>query len=254
MKLQFLSLTLALLINAATAASALRGSRELSSTDSHVTCRMVIIDTMHETDEVDEDVACVPIVNGIETDDVIDVALPESLESNYAKILEVGLLYVNITHATIINSDIAITSQSEFIVIEAPISRVRQLQDTTWSHGSKTVAFIRVHTTDVSSTVTDDQIKGLFKTDAVNFRTQYNKCSDNKLDFQLANNGIYDVRLNQPMSTYGTQGKPLVDAATEIVKNNEGVSSIASLADKVIFCVAQGPGTWVASAPMYHFR
>jgi hypothetical protein len=46
----------------------------------------------------------------------------------------------------------------------------------------------------------------------------------------------------------------MVDAASEKFMSTDGVSDMSTLADRVLFCVPPGTGTWAASAGMNHWR
>jgi len=119
--------------NAVAAAAYASVRRGFHQTDSFVFCRVVLVDIMHENDEVYEEQACVPIVNGKETEDLITVTLPTDLKENNAVKLEDGRLYVNITHAELTDGDITFTPVSEFLIVGQLPLHLRHLEQETGS-------------------------------------------------------------------------------------------------------------------------
>jgi hypothetical protein len=60
--------------------------------------------------------------------------------------------------------------------------------------------------------------------------------------------------VNQRVAEF-TSASALVTAAQKQIKNDLGISSVADLAEKVLFCLPPGtPGDWIASAGMGHWR
>jgi hypothetical protein len=81
--------------------------------------------------------------------------------------------------------------------------------------------------------------------------SQYRSCSANKLNF--VDGGGIEVRLDSPGSSFSKPSE-LVDAAVRKVMQAKGVSSLTSLADKVVFCQPGVVGGWLAVAPVNHWR
>ena len=108
----------ALLIVPHTMAASLRGASlvvtgHLHDDNDSVLCRMLVLTTEYDetvkvlTSHPETQSACVPIVNGHETDDLILVDLPTDIES---KLWEQEELFVTITQAQLIESKIISTA------------------------------------------------------------------------------------------------------------------------------------------------
>jgi hypothetical protein len=202
-----------------------------------------------------EETACVPIVDGQETDDLITISLPEHIAANNRAQLERGRLFMNITDAELLQGDIIITPESQFNVIHVKSSSALETRASPiLAMGTKTIAIIRIHANDKSPTATKKQLENLFNTSEINIRTQYDACSHGKLEWTLAEAGVIDVHLDQPMSDFGMSGGPIVTAAQKQLVEDLNSTDVSSLGDRVIFCAPRGPGSWVASAGMNHWR
>ncbi len=87
-------------------------------------------------------------------------------------------------------------------------------------------------------------------------KTQYEACSFGHLRWEAAPvgvAGVVEVRVDQPISEF-TSGTTLVTAAQKQIKKDFGISSVADLGDKVLFCLPAGTGGWIASAGVGHWR
>lgn len=235
--------------------SRLRGTQRSDEKQHAVVCRLLNIATMTESEDggLNEDVAvaCIPIVDDQERDDVIFIKLPDYFEEANREQLARGHLYVEISNAELLNNDIAVTADSEYTVLHFANDRSRHLGTTI---GTKTVAIVRISTRDSTPTVTTAQLKKQFDAGVVAFPSQYKKCSFGQLQWKLANAGVIDVKLDQPVATFGTGGTKIVEAAQDKIVQMLQIDQISSLADRVIFCVPPGTGTWVGTAGMNHWR
>jgi len=249
------SIAIAILLAAEASASSVRGSRRRLSADSYILCRMLNVDTMYEDGSEDEVPHCAHIKDGRETDALFAMEnLPAEILAN--PLLEEGRLFVNITAADVFTrDDIAVSSYSTYTVIDEIPSHLRHLQAVNSdSLGRKTLAVVRISTRDAEPSITTRQLQDMFDPNGINLKTQYEKCSGGKLEWVLANTGVIDVRVSGTVASYGTRGAPMVAEAEEILRNQYGVASVGDLADRVMFCAAKGPGTWVGSAGMRHWR
>jgi hypothetical protein len=247
-------------IAASTESRQLRGSgQSQEGSEQELTCRVTIVDTMFEvsantTNTNEEQISCIPIINGEETDDLLDLPLPDDIaELNNASI-ELGDLYLSIPGATIEGNSVVIPSSPLFIVLDPPEQR-RQLSSSTI--GPKTLAIVRVSTSDKSPTFSATTLRDGIFGKGVNMISQYDACSFGQLRWEAATvgvGGLVEVRVNQRVAEF-TSASALVTAAQKQIKNDLGISSVAALAEKVLFCLPPGtPGDWIASAGMGHWR
>jgi len=233
----------------------LRGSRDLQ--EDSVTCRLYLVDTVFENEDVDsplireeESLACAPILNGTEYDDLLELDIPVNFTSK--ELLETGDLYVKISQASLADTHVLTTTGSIVTIVDPPATR-RHLQSVTT--GTMTVAVVLISTADSRNGVSVASVQTMLNPNMPGFVSQFNKCSRNNLRFVPASTSIYNVNLPQSLSTYGTRGGGgVVTAAQNQLKSRFGISSVGSLADKVLMCVPPGTGNWVASAGMNHWR
>ena len=201
----------------------------------------------------EQQISCIPIINGEETDDILDLPLPDDIADLNRASIELADLYLSIPGATIEGNSVVIPSLPVFIVLDPPEQR-RQLSSATT--GPKTLAIVRVSTSDKSPTFSANALRNGIFGNGINMKTQYEVCSFGQLQWEPASvgaEGVVDVRVGQPMSEF-TSGTALVTAAQKQIKNDFGISSVADLGDKVIFCLPAGTGGWIASAGLNHWR
>lgn len=124
--------------------------------------------------------------------------------------------------------------------------------------GEKSVYIVRVSTIDSSPTYSLEELsQRLFDssqetTISPSFPSQYAACSANQLIWTYA--GGYDVTIDAPIASFLT-GMQLVVLAESYLRQALQVSSVATLADRVLFCVAPGTSVgWIASASVNHWR
>ena len=94
----------------------------------------------------------------------------------------------------------------------------------------------------------------MFDVNTTAFPLQYRKCSFGKLQWELAEAGVIDVQLDQPVADFGTGSSKILDAAQAKVIQMLKVDQITSLADRIMFCAPPGTGDWVAAAGLNHWR
>jgi hypothetical protein len=266
-----------------TAVSNLRGSSGVissstrflqSNNDTSVLCRVTTFDTMYydddaNIDEVDmkdtytkEQVTCLPIVNNIELEYEIPIALPEAMVQQYKNDIQMGILLVQITDASFVyNSidindidDIMIGDASQYIVVNATQHNRHLLERHLLVKPVMTVAVIRISASDVQPTTSRTQLQStLFSTTGINFMTQYKAVSFGKLQWSLAASGVVDIQVPNTVASYGT-ATALVTAAQKQIKTKYQITEVSAMADKIVMCLPAGTGSWAASAGVNHWR
>jgi hypothetical protein len=259
-----LLLTLGWFYSAITAVSPdnrqLRGGDHSSrqGSEQEFTCRVTIVDTMFEvaantTSTNEHQISCIPIINGVETDDLLDLSLPDDIAEMNRASIELADLYLSIPGATIKGNSVVIPPAPLFIVLDPPEQR-RQLSSSTT--GSKTLAIVRVSTIDKGPTFSATALRNGIYGNGINMKTQYEACSFGQLRWEAAPvgvAGVLEVRIGQRISDF-TSGTALVTAAQNQIKKDLGISKVSDLGDKVIFCLPAGTGGWIASAGLNHWR
>jgi hypothetical protein len=210
-----------------------------------VLCRVVVLDTSFSDSTSDEEPACIPIVDGIETDSLISLELPVEVFFDDANDVE-DSLYVSITNASLQNDTIQTTTQSQFLDVP-PLPHTRRLA----FDMPKTVAMVRVSTKDLSPTFTTEHLEDYLDA-PINFISQFRQCSIGQLQFQSV--GVFDVVVNEPIVEFGGKSGALVRAAQEQLKLDLKLGSITDLADRILFCLPPAFGTFVAAAALRHWR
>lgn len=241
----------------------LRGNRKL---DENVFCRFSMFDTMRigeDGEPIEEhETKCIPIVNEEELDFEVKVELPDKLVRKHSDELENGMLLVSISNARLDEDEEKIHfigQKSKYKVFEDRHGRYRHLQERhRRAEGEPiSVAVIRVSTTDSKLTGTaasTNSIKNTMFSNGINFVTQYDACSFGKIKFELAEAGVFDVQLPGSLDTYGRNSANVVTAVQKQVKTERNLSTVSSIADKVIMCLPPGTGDWAASAGVLHWR
>ena len=234
------------------------GDHSSQGSDELFTCRVTIVDTMFEvsgntTSTNEQQISCIPIINGEETDDLLDLSLPDDIAELNRASIELADLYLSIPGATIEGNSVVIPPTPAFIVLDPPEQR-RQLSSSTT--GSKTLAIVRVSTSDKSPTFSASTLRDGIFGNGINMKTQYEACSFGQLRWETAPvgvAGVVEVRVGQRISEF-TSGTALVTAAQKQIKKDLGISAVSDLGDKVIFCLPAGTGGWIASAGIGHWR
>jgi len=184
-----------------------RGIKVQNEQRSSVVCRLLHVATMKESANgeiiYDDETACIPIIYGQESDDVVPLLLPEDMYEATRMHIVRGEGYVEITNAQVVSGDIALKADSEFLVIDSDHAPSRSLQVQA-TMGTKTVAIVRISTADSIPTVTTKQLEDMFDVNTTAFPLQYRKCSFGKLQWELAEAGVIDVQLDQPVADFGT--------------------------------------------------
>ena len=173
----------------------LRGGDHSQGSDEQFTCRVTIVDTMSEvagntTRTNKQHISCIPIINGEETDDLLDLSLPDDIAELNRASIELADLYLSIPGATIEGNSVVIPPTPAFIVLDPPEQR-RQLSSSTT--GSKTLAIVRVSTSDKSPTFSASTLSDGIFGNGINMKTQYEACSFGQLRWETAPVGVAGV-------------------------------------------------------------
>jgi hypothetical protein len=243
--------------------NSIRGLPSPSDVQNSVLCRMLILGTLFESEAnsgfmTTEESACAPIVNGREVDTLIPLRLPEDIEASYKQELHEGTLLVEISDAgfELGQGSIALSVSSTFSVIEEMPAGLRHLQEQRKLAATEqmTLAVVRIISKDGKApTATAADFETMMSPNLVNLSTQFQKCSIGQFGFKKATRFVIDVVVDQPMSFY-TTGAQIVEAASQKFVAGGTVTSMDQLANRVIFCVPPGTGTWAANAGMNHWR
>lgn len=263
--------------------------RSLDKTPS-VHCRVIMVDTMYVVDDVDdlnnstidspsdrllrkrrpnittvERASCIPIVDGMETDEVYtlpDLSEGLSQEPSIVERIRLGKYLLSIRNASVAVNGAGLQT-SEHSIYEPLHDPDRQLQldnaPLEWK-ASMSVAIIRVSTIDAAPSDSTQYLQSLyFNPTGVNFVTQYDACSFGRFKLKAADGvgygGILDVQVNQPIANFADSYDALINEAQNTIKAaNPSLNSISDLADRIIFCLPTGTGSWAASAGVRHWR
>jgi Gametolysin peptidase M11 len=216
--------------------------------------------------------------------------IPKDFLVKYREVLETGKLYIKINplplcDTTLSKTSIVLSVQPNSTITKTVPITIRQspveislnstntpayLTNATTSNtssevynpntmGTKTIAIIRISTLDSVPTYNAIEIYlGLFGIINVSVAQQFSECSFGQLTWKLAENGIIDILLNTSMSNF-QYGSDVINAVEEqLIQNGTSilgpVSTLESLADKVILMVPPGTGDWVANSGVNFWR
>lgn len=190
--------------------------------------------------------------------------LPKPFFLKHQVEIERGELYVSISHV-ITKSDgleLLLSNSSLITVLGAPTGNHVGSVATTGSGnspsrflekrfdrlyqpgtmGQRTIAVVRVSTTDSSLNATAKEIHdALFSARRINFISQYRACSFNKLRWTRSKYGVVDVKLNRPITSFSGAAE-VIQVATSQYKTEFKFHSAMQLADNVMFCIPPGTG------------
>lgn len=222
-----------------------------------VLCRLTTEDTLFQDDVTGRFYGKEEIVCDAHNDGLDDLYHIPSLPAWLANKFKQGNTWVNITSAVVDKMTQLVATNpvlSTFTVVPEPREGGRRLQRKAYSDakGVRTYAIIRIATTDVQPSFTEQAMRARFTNPAAGMQAQYAACSANQLDFQLQ--GIYTVNLPKSMAEYGSEPSTLRNEAATQLANQLGIASVQDLADNVLFCIPPGTGGWVANAGTFYWR
>jgi len=203
------------------------------------------VDTQFEDGSFEEEMNCLPIINGIEVDDLIP--LPSSMDFPESS-------YVLLTPAIFLDGAILYTLDTQ--AVETVPVKVRELnQDKQRQLGieSMSVAIIRITVPDSTPVISHSEIQEMFDPDNSNLVSQFDTCSAGQQQFYLGS--IIDVYVDEPLLPVATaRGRIMAAAQDQLHKDQNVVHDLGEIADRLFFCLPPGTGTWVAAAGMNHWR
>jgi hypothetical protein len=239
--------------------SRLRGLLDTTAREPFI-CRITTVSRIIEGEDgvlqltnEQENISCIPIVDGREVDDLFAINLPAHFVQAHKSAISTGKLFVSITNAEFHGMTVVLSKNSSVSVISTPRSAM-PVSNSTATTGTKTIAVVRISTSDASPVYGARALQEtLFSLEKVNFRTQYSNCSFGQLQWSLAPVGVIEVTVNQPISAFPSAAE-LVTAAQDEIKTTMGISDASTLADKVLMCLPSGIGNWVANSGVNHWR
>jgi len=187
----------------------------------------------------------------VESDTLVPIQLPKDISRLHYRKIKRGTLFVHIQGAIVTNNEIVASDSAQFTVVDPPAG-LRHLSEMEPAIGNKTIAIVRVSTKDSSPPASLDELRKAIVGNGISMKTQYFRCSMGQLQWIFA--GGYDVKLNKHRISEFNSGIELLDAANERLNKELGITSAATLANKVIYCLAPGISGWIASAGVNHYR
>lgn len=235
-----------------------------------VKCRMTMVDFLYadfgsELTGHAELVGCIPLefASQRELDLVLTMEIPKHIYQTYRHGIRTGTVLLQWDGVSL--SD----DQEHLIVHEEGVTEIfpldgsnsdpannRNLQQRIApppTIGSMSVFIVRVSSSDSSPNMTLAELQDrLFHPTLPNFPSQFRSCSMEQLEWTLA--GGADIVVDVPIGNF-TTGMGIVTLAESYLRQAMQVSSLAELADRLLFCVAPGTSMgWIASASINHWR
>jgi hypothetical protein len=227
-----------------------------------VKCRMTVVNFLFAVPESDvttrsvEQVGCIPLdyTNHKELDLVLIMEIPEQVYARYRKGISIGTARLLFDHVMIsADEETLYALDNQVSKLKASMHRGLSLVAPPPRVGSMSVFIVRVSASDASPNATLAQIQDRWFTSSLpNFASQYQQCSMNQLQFTLG--GAMDIVVDAPILNF-TTGMGIVTIAESLLRQATNVTSVALLADRILYCVAPGTADgWIASAAVNHWR
>jgi hypothetical protein len=219
-----------------------------------VVCRITMINTIWPTADKENighstlETGCIPIVDDSdESSSLLPIELPEWIREAHRDAITGGKLLLTVTGATVTKDRVLLSKDASFTPASEIPRHLRHLFEVrSNSFGTKRFMIVRVSATDSEAPSSLHQIEDtLFGTEGPNMRTQFAQCSFGAFQTELVY-GI-DVRLRHKISHYNS-GSEMADEAVKQIEDRLGSRPVRSMADYVLFCMAEGAGEWIASA------
>jgi hypothetical protein len=225
-----------------------------TSQDTDVVCRVTTAETFYANQDgsttSQHQTACIPVTNGSESDDLYNLNLPVNVASKYTSAIAKGILHLSIKGAFLDGEDVNLSNATAYDEVQVFSSRSGV---TNYAMGTHTIALVRVSVSDASPTGTATDMKNAFFDSDISTSNQYKACSFGQLNWDPAQVGVLEVTINQPISSFAT-GTAIVTAAQNQIKSSMGLASVTDLADRIVFCVPPGTGSWAGNAGINHWR
>jgi hypothetical protein len=199
-----------------------------------------------------EEIACVLIIDGKEDDDLRGINLPNEFSAMHRIKILAGKLFVTISRTSISQDFVQILDGSQIRVVNNPRISTRAAKPP--AIGKMTVAVLRISTRDSTPSVSAQELRyGLFNGNEANLKTQFHACSFGQLDWQLKDDRVFEVFVDEPVKNFKS-GSSLIAAAQKVMKTTLHVEDYSKFADKTLMCLPPGTGNWVASSGVGHWR
>lgn len=242
-------------------------SRRPFAANDVLTCRVTVVGTMLDINDdrsqanQDEQISCIPIVDEKELDNVFPLDLPAKVLAVHMSSIERASLYVAVKGAYVTEDQLVVSDKAAYEVFNELPGHLRRLEEQRrdlFTTGTKTLGVVRISTTDAQPMFSAAQLEdGIFgnglKNDGVTVVSQYEECSFGKLKWGKTREGVVDIKVNQSIKSFKS-ASDLVTAVQKQIKAERGISTVASLGDKVLMCLPPGTGSWAASAGVGHWR
>lgn len=216
-------------------------------------CRLVVLETSYlsdnetaiETELTERALSCVPIYDNREYDDMFSIEIPDELLEGYEAELASGSLFVQVSNASIMNNAVDISANASFAFAIDRETRNTEIKS------QLSVALVRISTADSAMSVSATELEDALFGDGVNFKLQFKACSFEQLDIISA--GVHDISLSHTIGEFASP-TDIVRAAQESFKAAVSVDDLTEFADRIMFCVPPGSGSWAASTSVSHWR
>jgi len=230
---------------------------------STLVCRLIVVETLVEISETEmhseERTECIPIVDDHERNDdsSYHIELPWPFFELHKDQIERGELYVTITKAMVDGESVQTTDSSTFAVVDPLKEKDRRLEKNgvkAGTMGTRSVAVVRISTTDSSVNASAREIDNALFGDGINFVSQYRACSFGQLNWVRSRyGGVINMRLNRGITSFSGAAE-VIKMAEKKIRARYRIRSASDLADNVLFCVPPGTGKWAASAGVNFWR
>jgi Gametolysin peptidase M11 len=215
-----------------------------SSSNGEIICRVTIkataLDAGNGRIQVEEDVVCIKQVDEEDSSTILSLAdLPAHVYKANQKQIVLGRLYMSLTGITVDGDAVTISDESEFTVFEKNGKRKLEEEDRAIPIGEKTLAIVRISTSDAHVTATAAELENTVLAEgsnASNIMSQFRKMSFGQLVFRPK--GVYNVYIDQSISLF--TGLNISQAAEIAMVKQLGLEKASDLADRVFFCVPPG--------------
>lgn len=222
--------------------------------------RILTVGSVSERDEggnstefiTEESIACIPIEAGRELDDIYDITLPPEFVQAKMDDIDAGELFLSISRTLILENSVVLLEGAHIEKIRDPRTTTRSVKPP--AVGLKSLAVVLISTRDSVPSVDAETLRqDLFSLDKVNLKTQYRACSFGQLDWELYDDRVLEVFVDESISKFKS-GASLVSAAQGVLREDMDIKDFSKLADKTLMCLPPGTGRWIASSGVGHWR
>jgi hypothetical protein len=242
-----------------TSVRSLQAKRALQSNDT-IVCR-VTVDVQGFVNGSDvETVMCIPIRDGIETDWIVPIPMPQAvglLEMHSQLVVEQGVFVVSISGVVALKRGRMVLTPESTVQVLPPEEAAVQYDNPQvrrrimWSEhdqehrqlavtGTRTIAIIRVNAVGTSNAVTKAQLMSAwFGAQATSYKNQMSLCSNSAL--QIAQGPYYDIKLTQNIASFKTF--EAMQLAIEKKLSAVAKKPLNTIASHLVYCYpAKSPG------------